>query len=101
MIRDQYISSVVKSVIVSEKSAGLRDNGSTIVLRVLRDATKKDIKEAVEKLFGFKVESVNTINYAGKFNRSRNSARQDWKRPMLPSRRVRTLSSSTALPSKG
>ena len=80
MIRDQYISSVVKSVIVSEKSAGLRDNGSTIVLRVLRDATKKDIKEAVEKLFGFKVESVNTINYAGKFNRSRNSARQDWKK---------------------
>lgn len=51
MIRDQYISSVVKSVIVSEKSSGLKDNGSTIVLRVLRDATKKDIKEAVEKLF--------------------------------------------------
>ena len=80
MIRDQYISSVVKSVIVSEKSAGLRDNGSTIVLSVLRDAPKKAIKEAVEKLFGFKVESVNTINYAGKFNRSRNSARQDWKK---------------------
>ena len=37
--------------------------------KVAKDATKVDIKKAVESLFGVKVEKVNTINVRGQFRR--------------------------------
>jgi len=69
---------IIKAPIVTEKSASLNEN-NTVVLSVDPKANKTQIKQAVEKVFNVKVESVNTINkptkkkrvgrYAGRTNK--------------------------------
>lgn len=51
---------------VSEKSAILADASEQYIFRVLPDATKPEVKQAVESLFDVKVQSVNMINIKGK-----------------------------------
>ncbi|MCL6450983.1 MAG: 50S ribosomal protein L23 [Acetobacteraceae bacterium] len=59
---------VVLKPIISEKSmAGMRAGKYTFV--VARDATKTEIRGAVEAMFGVKVVRVNTINQAGRLRR--------------------------------
>jgi len=63
---------VLLKPIVTEKSMNQMSE-KKYVFSVHPDATKIQIKEAVEKLFnGAKVESVNTMNYKGKKKRRRN-----------------------------
>jgi large subunit ribosomal protein L23 len=54
---------------VSEKAALAADKANQVVFRVLRDATKPEIKAAVELMFEVKVDAVNTVNAAGKAKR--------------------------------
>jgi large subunit ribosomal protein L23 len=51
---------------ISEKSANIADQNSQYVFKVLPDATKSEVKAAVETTFNVKVESVNVINQKGK-----------------------------------
>ena len=51
---------------VSEKSAMMADAKSQYVFKVTPDATKIEVKQAVESLFNVKVESVNVLNQKGK-----------------------------------
>ena len=60
---------VIKAPIVTEKSADLAQNQNTITFSVACDANKTQIKQAVEKIFNVKVESVNTINVRPKKKR--------------------------------
>ena len=61
---------VLIAPVVSEKSYGLLDdNKYTFVVRP--DSNKTEIKIAVEKIFGVKVTSVNTLNREGKTRRTR------------------------------
>ena len=62
--------SVLFSPVVSEKSYGLLDENKYTFL-VATDANKTEIKIAVEKVFGVKVLSVNTLNRKGKTKRTR------------------------------
>ncbi|MBO5138826.1 MAG: 50S ribosomal protein L23 [Bacilli bacterium] len=69
---------VIKAPIITEKSAALAQN-NVITFSVDVNANKTQIKQAVEKIFDVKVESVNTVNvkpkkkrvgrYVGKTNR--------------------------------
>ena len=61
---------VIKAPIITEKSADLAQNKNTITFRVLKDANKTQIKQAVEKIFNVKVESVNTVNVKPKKKRN-------------------------------
>ncbi len=61
---------VLLAPVVSEKSYGLLDENKYTFL-VHPDANKTEIKIAVEKVFGVKVDGVNTINRAGKLKRTR------------------------------
>ena len=61
---------VVIAPVVSEKSYGLIDEGK-YTFQVDPSANKTEIKYAVEKIFGVKVESVNTLNRPGKRKRTR------------------------------
>jgi large subunit ribosomal protein L23 len=61
---------VVLAPVVSEKSYGLIDEGKYTFLVDPR-ANKTEIKLAVEKIFSVKVESINTINRAGKRKRTK------------------------------
>ena len=57
--------------VVSEKSYGLLDEGAYTFVVDPR-ANKTEIKIAVERVFGVKVKSVNTLNRKGKTRRTRN-----------------------------
>lgn len=67
---------------VSEKSAIVGDLANQVVFKVSRDATKAEIKRAVETLFDVKVEAVRVLNVLGKrkgAGRIR-GRRPDWKK---------------------
>ena len=76
--------SVLFSPVVSEKSYGLLDENKYTFL-VATDANKTEIKIAIEKVFGVKVLSVNTLNRKGKTKRTRfgMGSRSDTKRAIV------------------
>ncbi len=67
---------------VSEKSTRAMETGNQVVFKVLPDATKAEIKEAVEKLFEVNVKSVAVVNSKGKEKRTRHGMgrRNHWKK---------------------
>lgn len=72
---------IIVKPILSEKSfGGIRSKKYTF--QVQKDATKDQIKKAVEEIFKVKVEKVNTARYEGKPKRQgRNTGkRPDWKK---------------------
>jgi len=66
---------------VSEKATGLAENGQ-IVFKVRSDATKTDVRRAVELLFEVKVQRVSVVRIPAKHKRfgQRAGARQAWKK---------------------
>lgn len=65
---------VLKSPVITEKAVIMKDeagDGAAQVLtfRVDGDASKTDIKSAVEEIFNVKVTAVRTVNYEGKVKR--------------------------------
>jgi large subunit ribosomal protein L23 len=61
---------VLLAPIVSEKSTMLADKNNQVGFRVIQDATKPEIKAAVELMFKVEVESVQVLNQKGKAKRS-------------------------------
>ena len=53
---------IIKAPIITEKSSDLAQNKNTITFSVDVKANKTQIKQAIEKIFNVKVESVNIIN---------------------------------------
>ena len=82
MIREERLLKVLKAPHISEKSTMVAEKLNTIVFKVATDATKAEIKAAVEKLFEVKVEPVRTLNVMGKTKRTgaRVGKRSDWKK---------------------
>lgn len=82
MIREERLLKVLKAPHISEKSTMVAEKQNTIVFKVATDATKAEIKAAVEKLFEVKVEAVRTLNVMGKTKRTgaRMGRRSDWKK---------------------
>jgi len=73
---------VLVAPVISEKSTRAAEKSNQAVFKVLRDARKPEIKNAVEKLFNVKVEGVRTLNVKGKTKRFGQSmgVRSDWKK---------------------
>ena len=74
---------VLKGPHVSEKAAmGSEDQ---VVFKVAVDATKLEVKNAVEKIFKVKVQRVQTVNVKGKVKRSRHglSKKPSWKKAVV------------------
>lgn len=55
---------------ISEKATIVAEGTQQVVFRVSKDATKPEIKAAVEELFNVKVEGVNVLNAKGKTKRT-------------------------------
>ncbi len=68
MIREERLLKVLRAPHVSEKASTAMEKSNTIVLKVAKDATKAEIKAAVQKLFEVEVEVVNTLVLKGKLN---------------------------------
>ena len=65
------IFQVIDTIQLSEKATILSETNNEYVFKVNPKATKIEIRNAVEKLFGKKVEAVRTANYQGKKKRER------------------------------
>lgn len=75
---------LVKSPVITEK-ATLAGEHNQVVFRVPLDATKPELKSAVEQLFGVKVTAVNTLRQKGKVKRFRGhiGKRSDYKKAIV------------------
>lgn len=65
----QRLMSVIVGPHVSEKTTAAADANNQVVFKVRPDATKKEIKQAVELLFEVKVGNVTVANMQGKIKR--------------------------------
>lgn len=89
---------VIVSPVVTEKATRLNEF-SQVTFRVALDATKPEIKAAVEKLFSVKVEAVNTVVMKGKTKRfrGREGRRSDWKKAIVKLQGGQTIDLTTGL----
>ena len=67
---------------VTEKSTRVGETSNQYVFRVVKDANKDEVRDAVEMLFEVSVESVRIVNVKGKTKsfRMRPGKRSDWKK---------------------
>jgi large subunit ribosomal protein L23 len=67
---------------ISEKGTMLADKHNQIVFKVIPDATKLEVKKAVENLFNVEVDNVQVINVRGKMKRLGQNwgKRKNWKK---------------------
>jgi len=94
----ERVYQIILSPVVTEKATRLNET-SQVTFKVLQDATKPEIKAAVEQLFGVKVEAVNTLVMKGKTKRFRGRAgqRSDWKKAMVRLQAGQTIDLTTGL----
>jgi large subunit ribosomal protein L23 len=72
------LAQVLVAPIISEKATRIAEKQNQVLFKVLRDATKPEIKAAVELMFKVEVASVQTINQMGKTKRfGRSMGRRD------------------------
>lgn len=78
----EKLMTVLLSPHVTEKTSLLMQNHNQYAFRVRRNATKTEVKQAVELMFEVKVEGVQVVNEPGKTRRfGRHTGRtQDWKK---------------------
>ncbi|KAF0126343.1 MAG: large subunit ribosomal protein L23 [Elusimicrobia bacterium] len=81
----RYISGILISPILSEKSVTQKDDENRYTFRVAVTANKTEIKKAVEELFKVKVSAVNTVKVHGKYHKvgRHEGRRSDWKKAII------------------
>jgi large subunit ribosomal protein L23 len=89
---------VIVAPVVTEKATRLNEL-SQVTFRVALDATKPEIKAAVEKLFSVDVEAVNTVVMKGKTKRfrGREGRRSDWKKAIVKLKAGQAIDLTTGL----
>ena len=80
--KQERLMQVLLAPTVSEKSTFVGDKNNQVVFRVADDATKSEIKAAVELLFKVKVKSVQVSNVKGKEKKTGRimGRRRNWKK---------------------
>lgn len=89
---------VILAPVVTEKATRLNES-SQVTFKVTQDATKPEIREAIETLFSVKVEAVNTLVMKGKSKRfrGRKGQRSDWKKAVVKLQAGQTIDLTTGL----
>lgn len=84
-MNQQRLMQVLLAPQISEKATYVADKNEQVVFRVASDATKPEIKAAVELLFKVEVESVQVANVKGKVKRFRGAVgqRKGWKKAFV------------------
>ena len=79
---NERLMTVLLAPVVSEKGTFIADKHEQVILRVAQDATKPEIKAAVELMFKVQVESVQVANVKGKEKRFGRfvGRRRNWKK---------------------
>ena len=78
----ERLATVLLAPIVSEKGTFIAEKHEQVIFRVTQDATKPEVKAAVEAMFKVEVESVQILNVGGKEKRFGrfNGRRRNWKK---------------------
>jgi large subunit ribosomal protein L23 len=73
---------VIRRPLITEKTTALKETQRSLCFEVHKDASKPEIKKAVESLFGVKVQDVRVANVHGKVKRQGRymGRRPDWKK---------------------
>ena len=81
-MNNQRLANIIVSPRISEKATMKADVENQHVFSVLKNATKPEIKKAVELMFNVKVHSVRIMNVQGKLTRIGRTfgKRKDWKK---------------------
>jgi len=84
-MNQERIMKVLISPIVSEKSTRLADQHRQFVFKVVKDASKPEVRKAVELMFDVKVDAVQIANVNGKVKRFGGGVgkRADWKKAFV------------------
>jgi large subunit ribosomal protein L23 len=79
---ENRVYQIIRRPIITEKGLGVKEMQHTVVFEVAKDATKTEIKEAVQRVFKVKVDHVRTAIFHGKFRRRGRAEgfRSDWKK---------------------
>jgi len=79
---EERLMKVLLAPVISEKATMVAEKNEQVVFLVMPDATKPEIKAAIELVFKVEVESVAVINVGGKTKRAGKSMgkRSDWKK---------------------
>jgi large subunit ribosomal protein L23 len=79
---ENRVYQIIRRPIITEKGLGVKETQHTVVFEVAKDATKTEIKEAVQRVFKVKVDHVRTAIFHGKFRRRGRAEgfRSDWKK---------------------
>jgi large subunit ribosomal protein L23 len=87
------ITDVIRRPLITEKTSIQREDGRTIVFQVAVDANKIQIRHAIEKLLGAKVDRIRTSIAHGKIKRQGRYAgrRPDWKKAYVTLREGQKL----------
>ena len=81
-MNNERLSRILIGPVVSEKSTRVADQSKQMVFKVLPDASKPEIRKAVEKMFHVTVTRVQVSNVKGKIKRFGKTMgrRSDWKK---------------------
>ena len=87
------VHEVIRGPLITEKSTVLKDDHRTVCFRVAVSANKTEIKQAIEKLFGVKVDAVRTVRMSGKLKRYGRfeGKRPSWKKAFVTLREGETM----------
>jgi len=80
--QQERLMQVLLAPVISEKSTYVADKHNQVIFRVVPDATKPEIKAAIELMFKVQVDSVQVVNVRGKGKRFGQSTgrRRHWKK---------------------
>ncbi len=97
-MNQERIYDILLGPVVTEKST-MGSEHNQVTFRVALDATKPEIKEAIETLFSVKVENVNTNRTNGKVKgfRGRPGKRSDYKKAMVTLAEGQTIDVTTGI----
>ena len=81
-IKEERLLQIILAPVISEKATMVADKQEQVIFRVATDATKPEIKAAVELLFKVQVKDVKVANVKGKIKRFGRffGRRSDWKK---------------------
>jgi large subunit ribosomal protein L23 len=94
----QQMYDVIRGPVITEKATNVSEHNQ-VIFRVPLTASKRDVKVAVEGLFGVNVTAVNTIRVMGKLKRVRGrpGRRSDYKKAVVTLREGQRIDVTTGI----
>jgi large subunit ribosomal protein L23 len=79
------IDQILRKPLLTEKAISLKEASNAVVFEVHKDASKHEIKSAIEQLFEVKVKNVRTMIFRGKIKRvgKQTGKRRNWKKAVV------------------